>query len=1123
MTSKTALLIALFGATALTAPAQAQQGFSISIDGEALSGDPVVADVVRQTDVALANADVQVRFDGLGVEPRLDVEISGSPALPGDQISLQSALNYPAFVSRAEMRIIDRAALGGARTVSVTPVNPNGSVTLTVPEGRELVVVHRVYDNQGRFDETAPRPIGQQALGAGVDGVEDGIDSTALRGIRVTGGAITVSGSDVANGAQVRALGEVVPTDPSGGFVIQRILPAGSYGVDVTVNGGGQALDVTRDVTIPRGEWFYVATADLTFGIRDGDSGRETYETGRLAGFVNGKTDTGLRIIASVDSGEGPLKDVFRRFDDRDPRQLLQRIDPDDLYPTYGDDSSIEDLTPTSGRIFVRIEKDRNYVQWGDFDAQLSGNTFARNERSLYGLSAGAETQSTTSQGEARASVAVYAAQPDQLPQRDTFVGTGGTVYFLDKQDITQGSETLSLQLRDPDTGRVRETRTLIAGQDYQINYIQGLVTLSQPLQSTAASGLFNVGSASRDIVVLVAAYEHTPTLTDVDGYAVGGRVEGWATDELRFGLSAMLDETGTTDHRLIGADILYQVSEDTFARLDVAKSEGTGFDSTLSADGGLIVDTITATGTEGTAIKLEARAGMADLGWATDGAVGGYFERRTEGFAALDANVTAATGDETFWGLFADVALSEQVTLSAEIDAYEAETGARDTSGNVQLVYQATDELKYAVGVETQDKVGVATPGQRTDLAARVDYAPTPGQLIYAYGQATVDRSGLPENNRLGIGASYEFDSGWTVAGEVSDGSLGTGGLLSLGYQDDAGNTRYLGYEIEPGRDLDGVALRGQDRGRIVAGGTQVVSDTVDMFGENTYDIFGAHKSLTSAYGLTYRPTDQLSYTTAVEIGTVNDGSAYDFERQAISLGVIYADETVDAAARVEYRREDGMLNGVDVTADTLLVSGDATYKIDEERRLAFSGDVARSETSQSTLLDGNYADVALGYAYRPVEDDRLNVLARYRYLYDLYGLRDAQAADGPRQRSHVLSVDASYDVDTHWTVGGKLGYRLSESAANSASAFTSNDAWLAVANARYHMVSDWDALVEVRQLNLVDAQTSETSLLGAVYKHVGDNVKVGVGYNFGRFSDDLTDLTFDDQGAFLNIVAKF
>ncbi len=38
---------------------------------------------------------------------------------------------------------------------------------------------------------------------------------------------MTVRGSGVTSGAQVRALGEIIQPDPSGGFVIQRILPAG--------------------------------------------------------------------------------------------------------------------------------------------------------------------------------------------------------------------------------------------------------------------------------------------------------------------------------------------------------------------------------------------------------------------------------------------------------------------------------------------------------------------------------------------------------------------------------------------------------------------------------------------------------------------------------------------------------------------------------------------------------------------------------------------------------------------------------------------------------------------------------------------------------------------------------
>ncbi len=155
---------------------------------------------------------------------------------------------------------------------------------------------------------------------------------------------------------------------------------------------------------------------------------------------------------------------------------------------------------------------------------------------------------------------------------------------------------------------------------------------------------------------------------------------------------------------------------------------------------------------------------------------------------------------------------------------------------------------------------------------------------------------------------------------------------------------------------------------------------------------------------------------------------------------------------------------------------------------------------------------------------NDRLNLLFKYRFLYDMYGQKiDGTTTPGPRQRSHVLSLDGEYDLNRYWTVGGKLGVRLSDSAPGPTGPLASNDAWLAVATARYHIVHQWDALVEARMLRLEQAQTTDAGILGAIYRQFGNNLELGVGYNFGRFSDDLTDLTQDDKGAFINLVAKF
>jgi hypothetical protein len=54
---------------------------------------------------------------------------------------------------------------------------------------------------------------------------------------------------------------------------------------------------------------------------------------------------------------------------------------------------------------------------------------------------------------------------------------------------------------------------------------------------------------------------------------------------------------------------------------------------------------------------------------------------------------------------------------------------------------------------------------------------------------------------------------------------------------------------------------------------------------------------------------------------------------------------------------------------------------------------------------------------------------------------------------------------------------------------------------------------------LDMPDLGERKTGALAAVSRYVGDHLKVGIGYNFTDFSDDLTDLDFDHSGFFLNI----
>lgn len=72
------------------------------------------------------------------------------------------------------------------------------------------------------------------------------------------------------------------------------------------------------------------------------------------------------------------------------------------------------------------------------------------------------------------------------------------------------------------------------------------------------------------------------------------------------------------------------------------------------------------------------------------------------------------------------------------------------------------------------------------------------------------------------------------------------------------------------------------------------------------------------------------------------------------------------------------------------------------------------------------------------------------------------------------------------------------------------------------YHLRSRWDAILEYRTLDVDEGGTRDGFLLG-LDRHVNDHMKIGVGYNFTDFSDDLGVLDYDKRGWFLNVVGKY
>jgi hypothetical protein len=1137
--------------------------FSISVDGEPLSGAVKPEDDQRRTDLGLENVDIQVKFDGLDVKPVLNVSTTPIKRTyrKGERIDFLGSLNYWAWVSKAEVRIYERHSFEDDAVFAAVPVSPDGSASWAMTgEGKgEFVYVLRVYDSEGRYDQTKPLTLERSIRDLDVVGGREeapapgyGEDRTDFRNIPVYGGAVTVYGRNVPEGHGVEALGEDVPVDETGAFVIQRILPPGDHDVDVAVlDAKRDGLEFSRPINIPENDWFYVAMADATVGYRWGSNNIEDikpgefddiYTKGRLAFYLKGKIKGRYLLTASADTKEDEIENLFRGLDSKDPKKFLSRIDPDDYYPVYGDESTAVEDAPTRGKFYVRLERGDSHVMWGNFKTRITGTEFLRNERALYGANAIYRSEKTTEFGERKTEISVFAAQPGTLPQRDVLRGTGGSAYFLKYQDVTIGSETVNLEIRDRVTGRVLERRALRYGHDYEIDYVQGLIILQRPLSSTAGNGdVVGSGALSGNDVFLIVNYEYTPATTDVKGYSYGGRLQQWLGEHVRIGGTGAVEKTGAADQEMVGADVVIRHSERTFVEAEVARTKGPGFGRSSSADGGLTIsDTPTAgvAGKAAYAYRIRARVGLEDL---TDGKVKGdleaFYERSEKGFSSYQRQIATT---EELWGVKADVELTDRVAVKTGYSEFSDRAGKRDRLLNAEAHIELDNRWTLSPGVKhslTRNSSSSDDDGSRTDLGVRLTYEPNEETKVYAFGQATIARSGdRRRNDRGGVGAEFQVTEKTSLAGEVSYGSLGWGALAAINYDPTADQHYYIGYRLDPERDGLGswpYDLNGTDLGGIVAGARHRFNDEWSVFAEDSYDLFGERRSLTQTYGVKYTPDALWTISGGLEMGTIEDDSINsttglknsNFDRTAISLGVGYrGPDGIDGHIKGELRFEDSEDNTRD--ADSYLIDAGLSLSISDDWKLLASADFVLTDATE-TARDGRYAEASLGFAYRPVDNDRLNALFKYTFLYDYPGPDQVTVNGttlGPAQRTHIASVDVSYDLTRMLTIGGKYGVRFGETKDRTGGGgWDDASAQLAIIRADFHVVENWDALIEGRALWTNDAETVDLGLLAAVYRHVGENFKIGVGYNFGNFSDDLSDLTYDDHGVFLNAIGKF
>jgi hypothetical protein len=335
-----------------------------------------------------------------------------------------------------------------------------------------------------------------------------------------------------------------------------------------------------------------------------------------------------------------------------------------------------------------------------------------------------------------------------------------------------------------------------------------------------------------------------------------------------------------------------------------------------------------------------------------------------------------------------------------------------------------------------------------------------------------------------------------------------------------------YLNYALENERSDNGLRAR---KGDVTSGFRTHYSDSASVYLEEHYTYGDVPTGLTHTSGVDLAPNDRWNYGANLDMGTLKDPeTAATTDRKAVGLKLGYSFGSLSFSSAFEYRvdKNEDPLDASTSELTTWLTKNSLKYQLNPDWRIIGKFNHSVSDNSLGDLYNGDFTEAVLGYAYRPINNDRLNALFKYTYFYNLPTVDQVTLENTAAeyiQRSHIYSVDVSYDLTRRWTIGGKYAYRQGELSEERVDPeFFDSDASLYVVRADWHFVHRWDALIEGRMLEVPEAQDRRSGALLALYRHFGENIKLGVGYNFTDFSDDLTDLSYDSEGAFINIVGK-
>ncbi len=495
--------------------------------------------------------------------------------------------------------------------------------------------------------------------------------------------------------------------------------------------GGTPIHSYTKPIKVGENYLFFVAMGDAKAGytwtrgnvepVQQNDQYEHGFwQEGKMAYYLKGKIKGKYLITSSFDT-------------QRNRKELFRNLDPDEYYPVYGDEASINyDATDTQGNLYLLMQWDKSSVQWSNYSVSFGDTDFAKYSRTLYGGKVNFESMSTTPYGEARTKAVLFHARVQQKSAHNEFLATGGSLYYFKHKDITEGSDKVKVQVRDQINGTVISERDMVEGADYDIDYKSGrmLFWLPVPMLVQSYSIVSNEALRGNPIYVVVD-YEYN-VKDKLDESSLGGRVQQAIGNNVIAGATYVKDSQDKATYELRGTDVTAHLGKNAKVTAEFAQSQSDATGSFVSTDGGLTFsDLTTSDNAKGQAYGIKGDARLFDR-------VGLTGEYKWVGNDFSSSATTAQQGKEII-SLGGTYDLTDHSRLNARYDVQniiddgnlqtQAQVGAQHTANTlIQFVHEARKFKMTAAYQRTEvgeknEKVVSATNKDAQTLAIQADY----------------------------------------------------------------------------------------------------------------------------------------------------------------------------------------------------------------------------------------------------------------------------------------------------------------------------------------------------------------------------------------------------------------